>query len=126
VAGYCNLICCPNCRYEFPAETQTPSLLKRLFRRKPVAAGKCGVINLSQMAEGAQGELVSLNTTHASRRNALAVFGLVPGCRLVLQQKSPAYVIRVGETELALEPDIAREILVRPLTTAAERGAGGG
>ena len=51
-----------------------------------------------------------------ARRNALAVYGLVPGCHLVLQQKSPSFVIRVGETELALEGSIAREIFVKRLT----------
>jgi len=41
------------------------------------------------------------------------VYGMTPGARLALQQKRPAYVMRVGETELALEGDIARQILVR-------------
>ena len=54
-----------------------------------------------------------MNCEHASRRNSLAVYGLVPGSRVVLQQKRPAYVVRVGETELALEAEIARDILVK-------------
>jgi DtxR family Mn-dependent transcriptional regulator len=54
-----------------------------------------------------------LNCEHPHRRNSLAVYGLVPGSRVVLQQKRPAYVVRVGETELALEAAIACEILVR-------------
>jgi Fe2+ transport system protein FeoA len=41
------------------------------------------------------------------------VYGLTPGSVLVLQQKRPSFVIRIGETELALEADIAREIRVR-------------
>lgn len=114
---YCNLICCPNCRYEFPAEPAAPSWLKRLFRRRPTVPAPCEVINLSQLPDGAQGELVSFNNPHTTRCHALAVFGLVPGSRLILQQKRPAYVIRVGETELALDPDIAREILVRRVTS---------
>jgi Fe2+ transport system protein FeoA len=46
------------------------------------------------------------------------VYGLVPGSLLVLQQKRPAFVVRVGETELAIEADIAREILVKRLPAA--------
>jgi Fe2+ transport system protein FeoA len=50
-----------------------------------------------------------------SRHNTLAVFGLVPGSEVVLVQQQPSCVIRVGETELALDAEIAREILVQRL-----------
>jgi Fe2+ transport system protein FeoA len=63
--------------------------------------------------DGEQSELVCLNCAHAPRRNALAVYGLVPGSRLTLQQKQPAFVVRVGETELVLEEYIALEICVQ-------------
>jgi len=43
----------------------------------------------------------------------LAVYGMTAGARVTLQQKQPSFVVRVGETELALEADIARQILVR-------------
>jgi DtxR family Mn-dependent transcriptional regulator len=73
---------------------------------------------LSELKEGEPAELVCLSCEHAGRRNTLAVYGLVPGSLLVLQQKRPAFVVRVGETELAIEADIAREILVKRLPAA--------
>lgn len=109
----CKLICCPNCRYEFPEQPQSLSWLGRLFRPRPPAPTHRELLCLNELEEGEQSELVCLNCAHASRRSALAVYGLVPGSRLVLQQKSPSFVIRVGETELALEAAIAGEIFVK-------------
>jgi Fe2+ transport system protein FeoA len=114
--SYCNLTCCPNCRYEFPEEREVFGWWKRLFGRKPVECEKSEVLSLTSLADGQAGEVISLNAGHPGRSNALAVFGLVPGSRFVLQQKRPAFVIRIGETELALEPAIAREILVKRTT----------
>ena len=110
----CKLICCPNCHYEFPQEPASLSWLRRLFKTRPAAAPSGRFQNLSQFDEGQQLEMVGFACAPSARRNALAVYGLVPGSRLVLQQKRPAFVVRVGETELALESDIANEILVRP------------
>jgi Fe2+ transport system protein FeoA len=112
---YCNLVACPNCQYEFPPETEAFAWLKRWLRGKQSAHARRDTMSLPELMEGACCELVSLNSAQGTRRNALAVFGLVPGARLVLRQKRPTFVIHVGETELALEADIAREILVKPL-----------
>ena len=38
-----------------------------------------------------------------------------PGAELALHQRKPAYLVRLGETELALDSEIAEEIFVRPL-----------
>jgi len=110
---FCNLTCCPNCRYEFPDETRAFAWLRRVLHRRKPLNGERTLFCLPELDEGEQSELVCLNCAHASRRNALIVYGLIPGSRLVLQQKRPAVVVRVGETELALEPSIACDILVK-------------
>jgi Fe2+ transport system protein FeoA len=110
---FCKLVCCPNCRYEFPEIPHGLSFVQRLIHpgRKPAPDRQ--LVSLHELEEGEHSELVCLNCSQASRRNALAVYGLTPGSRLILQQKRPTFVVRVGETELALESSIAREILVR-------------
>jgi Fe2+ transport system protein FeoA len=45
----------------------------------------------------------------------LAVFGLVPGAEVEVLQRRPTCVVRIGETDLALDADIANEILVEPV-----------
>jgi Fe2+ transport system protein FeoA len=112
---FCNLIRCPNCQYEFPAEPRLLGWVRRLFCREPSRATQRAMVGLHELEVGEQGELACLSCEQHGRRNALAVYGLVPGSRLLLQQKRPAFVVRVGETELALEDDIAREILVKRL-----------
>ncbi len=42
----------------------------------------------------------------------LAAYGLVPGVRLVVLQRRPTLVVRFHQTELALEPALARAIYV--------------
>jgi DtxR family Mn-dependent transcriptional regulator len=109
---FCKLIKCPSCQYEFPEPSQPLAWLARLLHpaKLPVAPG---TLNLTQLEAGETAELVGVTGNQKSRQHTLSLYGLVPGARFTLQQKRPAYVVRVGETELALEADIAREILVR-------------
>jgi DtxR family Mn-dependent transcriptional regulator len=48
----------------------------------------------------------------SERHNSLAVFGLVPGAEITLLQHQPACVVQIGETQLAIDPEIAESILV--------------
>jgi DtxR family Mn-dependent transcriptional regulator len=47
-----------------------------------------------------------------ARLDRLAAFGLGPGSILRLRQKKPAFVIELGETEIATDEAVAREIFV--------------
>jgi Fe2+ transport system protein FeoA len=60
-----------------------------------------------------------LGSTASPRHNRLAVFGLVPGAEVTVIQQRPACVVKVDETELSLDPEIARDILVHPAEEAA-------
>ncbi len=57
--------------------------------------------------------MLCVGSASSPRPNALAVFGLVPGVEVTLIQRRPSCVVRVGETDLALDPEIAREVVVR-------------
>jgi Fe2+ transport system protein FeoA len=59
--------------------------------------------------------VICLGGDNGSRHNTLAVFGLAPEAEVTLVQHLPTTVVRVGETELALDADIADEVLVAPL-----------
>ena len=43
----------------------------------------------------------------------LAALGVVPGSEIKLHQREPSYVIEIGETTIALDPEIAGEIFVK-------------
>ncbi|MCS7048076.1 MAG: ferrous iron transport protein A [Verrucomicrobiae bacterium] len=110
---WCDLACCPACGHEFAAPPRWWQWWRRVRRHSPVGQPTGAVCHLGDLQEGETTELVCVNTANEHRRHSLAVYGLVPGCELTLQQKRPAYVIRIGETELALEHAIATELLVR-------------
>jgi DtxR family Mn-dependent transcriptional regulator len=68
---------------------------------------------LQRLAPGETGRIVHIVPREARRLMRLANLGVVPGALVRLQQKSPAVVLRVGETTLAVEPEFADEIYVK-------------
>ena len=116
LAESCNLTQCPGCGYEFPDRPQgSRGRLERLFGfvrgRGAVRLGPT-TPSVRDLEPGARARVLQLAGDRA--RDSLAVFGLVPGAELELLQRSPAYVLRVGETELALDGDVAARILIEP------------
>jgi DtxR family Mn-dependent transcriptional regulator len=71
------------------------------------------VHRLRELGIGQSGTISLLGTQRRGRLERLGALGLVPGVRLRLIQKRPAYVIQVGETEVAIDDDVASEIYVR-------------
>ncbi len=115
LGAMCNLARCPQCEYEFPQQTPALSWLRRLFKKEepvpPMPAE--GLLTVQDLAGGESVEVLCLGGESPSRRNHLAVFGLVPGAELRLLQRVPSFVIEIGETVLALDADVARDIVVK-------------
>ncbi len=72
-----------------------------------------GIQPVTRLRHGDRATVVCMGGSNPSRHNTLAVFGLSPGAEIILVQQQPSCVVRVGETELALDAEIAREILVQ-------------
>ena len=117
LGALCHLVRCPACEYEFPETPPTVSFVKRLLRRRlPTVAGlPPGVRTASELRPGQRAKVLCLGSTVTDRHRTLTVYGLAPEAELTVVQQYPACVIRIGETELALDPEIARDILVQPL-----------
>ena len=92
---------------------------------KPIPPGECCgafqrtvrplVTGLPSFELGATGRIVFIAPRFHDRMDRLAALGVVPGSTIRLHQRSPSYVIEVGETTIALDPEIAREIFVKPV-----------
>jgi DtxR family Mn-dependent transcriptional regulator len=90
---------------------------------KPIPPGACCrslsttiqplVQPLDRLAVGQSGRIVFIVARDSERLVRLAGLGVAPGANVQLQQRSPAAVIRVGETTMALDPDIASQIYVK-------------
>ena len=73
------------------------------------------VTGLPAFELGATGRIVFIAPRFHDRMDRLAALGVIPGSEVRLHQRSPSYVIEVGETTIALDPEIAREIYVKPV-----------
>lgn len=71
------------------------------------------VQQLSVMNVGERGRIIFIASNSHMRLDKLGTLGIVPGSVIRVHQKKPAFVIQMGETTLALDPDIIKEIYVR-------------
>ena len=117
LGAMCNLARCPACEYEFPEQLPGKSWLRRLFNKGGAAAvpplPEDGLLTVKSLAAGESAEVLCLAGESSSRRNHLAVFGLVPGSEVRLVQRHPSFVLEIGETVLALDSDVAGDIVVK-------------
>jgi DtxR family Mn-dependent transcriptional regulator len=73
------------------------------------------VTTLSELHSGDEAKIAYVTTRHHSRLDRLSSLGLMPGVDLRVHQKQPTIVIQMGETQIALDNDVARDIYVRLL-----------
>lgn len=89
---------------------------------KPIPRGPCcmraetrvetAVVPLSELRPGTGGRITYIMTTNHQRLDRLTALGLFPGRVVRVHQSEPLFVIFLGETQLAVEKEIAREIYV--------------
>ena len=68
---------------------------------------------LARMKAGESGRVAYLRLKDHPELHRLMALGLVPGADLKLHQTYPAFVLDLGETQLALEEAVAERIFVR-------------
>jgi DtxR family Mn-dependent transcriptional regulator len=90
---------------------------------KPIPRGQCCamfkqemkplVAPLSDLMPGEKAKIVFITPGSHSRLDRLSAMGVVPGSIVKLHQKRPSYVIQLGETMIAVDKDITKEIFVK-------------
>jgi Fe2+ transport system protein FeoA len=122
LGAMCSLVRCPSCAFEFPETPRSVSWLRELFRRESPGYSTLpeGVRPIDDLERGDRAKVLCLGARKPSRQDTLAVFGIVPGAEITLLQKRPSCVLQIGETELALDSDIARTILVQRIDHAKQ------
>ena len=68
---------------------------------------------LSVLPTGATARVVVVATDLRDRAERLASLGISPGSEIELLQRKPAFILRAGETQVALDEQIARRIFVQ-------------
>jgi Fe2+ transport system protein FeoA len=119
IAKNCGMLCCPSCNYQFILPQSRDSWRMRLNRF--IARWHCDtstttdVCTLEDLPVDREGEVVALDLRNNPQLAKLSAYGLTPGSRVQVRQRWPEYVIRVGETELAMEGSVAASIHVRSI-----------
>ncbi len=90
---------------------------------KPIPRGECCtkfkkemkplVIPLEDLGLGEEGRIVFIAPKSHQRLDRLSTLGIVPGSIIRMHQKNPSYVLQIGETSLALDRDIVKDIYVK-------------
>lgn len=68
---------------------------------------------LTKLKSGVRAKVVYISTKSHSSLDRLSSIGVIPGLQLTVHQRTPSLVIQYGETQLALDKDIAKDIYVR-------------
>ena len=71
-----------------------------------------GIRRLNSLQPGERGVIVRVATDDLTRADRLAALGVTPGACVRLLQRFPGVVFECDQTELAVEPAVARTILV--------------
>jgi DtxR family Mn-dependent transcriptional regulator len=90
---------------------------------KPIPRGECCakfkkemkplVIPLDELGLGEEGRIVFIAPKSHQRLDRLSTLGIVPGSIIRMHQKNPSHVLQIGETFLALDRDIVKDIYVK-------------
>ena len=69
---------------------------------------------LTKLRAGESGIIVRIASTLPERLVKLSSLGVMPGVRVTLVQRNPAVVLQISETTIALDGEVADDILVEP------------
>lgn len=93
---------------------------------KPIPPGKCCatleknvkplVMPLADLEVGGEGRIVFISCRFPVRLDKLGNLGIVPGSIIKVRQKRPSPIIQVGQTTVAVDPEIARDIYVKAVS----------
>lgn len=75
----------------------------------------CPSVALTELRPGRRGVISCLEAPAGLQARKLASLGLLPGADLSVEQSFPAFVVRVGYSELALDRELARHVRVHPV-----------
>jgi DtxR family Mn-dependent transcriptional regulator len=90
---------------------------------KPIPPGRCClekqarvqkvVAPLSQLAQGQKGKVAYIYAPQSNKLQKLMAMGILPGAPIMPIQSFPSFVFQVGQTQFAVDKEIANAIYIR-------------
>ena len=90
-------------------------MILRRFRAGRSERQPQGPRPLSKLETGASGTVVRIVSTAPDRVVKLSSLGVMPGVSIRLVQRQPAVVLQIAETTIAIDREVADDILVEPV-----------
>ncbi len=75
--------------------------------------GEPGIVALTELKSSETGEIAYLSASDDKKMQKLMSMGVLPGSQLLLMQKFPSYIFKVGHSQFAIDDTLAREIHIR-------------
>lgn len=73
----------------------------------------CDSVRLTTLSEESAARVTCLEDPGGPAARKLAALGVLPGVEVVLVQRAPAFVFRIGHAEFAVDAELAGHIRVR-------------
>ena len=74
---------------------------------------KRSVVPLSELQPGGKGQIAYLQAKGKVQMQKLLSIGAIPGMNVVLVQRFPSYVFKLGHTQFAIDKELARSVYVK-------------
>jgi len=81
------------------------------------------IVPLDRIDIGTPVKVAYISTPSNSRMHKLTHFGIMPGSEIRVHQRYPSFIIQCGNTQVAMEEDVAKDIFViAPLASDKQHG----
>lgn len=111
----CTMVCCPACGYTTIDHTQSGLVrrISKLWQRRKGHTRRNGLYpTLEQISPGTRAKVFAFHEMEKRQIENLQAFGLSPGQWVRVIQHAPVTVVEVGNTELALEGELAGQVIM--------------
>lgn len=90
---------------------------------KPIPQGRCCkeservaksiVSSIVDVDKGTKGKVAYLHTKDNKKLQKLMAMGILPGVSIQVVQKFPSYVLKIGNSQIAMDEEMARDVFIR-------------
>lgn len=117
LSANCGKVCCPRCGYEAVRPSPLVDAIRRWLRGTPKASenpADASGLSLAELPIGQEAAVVGVASDRGSPQfGRLLAMGILPGASVRLLRSSPSYVFQIGNSQFAVDREIARRILVQ-------------
>jgi DtxR family transcriptional regulator, Mn-dependent transcriptional regulator len=90
---------------------------------KPIPQGRCCkesakaakpvVSSIADIRKRAKGRIAYLRTRDNKKLQKLMAMGILPGLTVEILQKFPSFVVKIGNSQIAMDEEMARDVFIR-------------